>query len=997
MRSLISVGLRKLPPCSWRSTWILQQFSVLGIHINLKVLLFFALLGCISQELGPGRMDCLFLHGCVGLHYSSEQRIPLGPLPIPEKAVKRSLIDPKKHLNNWNRGDPCTSNWTGIVCINTRGHLHVQQLTLLRMNLSGSLSPELGRLSNMTILDFMWNNISGTIPKEIGDITSLELLLLNGNQLTGSLPEELGNLPNLNRMQIDENHISGSIPISFSKLNKAQHFHMNNNSLSGQIPPELSRLPRLVHLLLDNNNLSGRLPPELSEMPSLNILQLDNNRFDGSTIPPSYSNMSKLFKLSLRNCSLQGPIPDLSRIPNLYYLDLSSNQLNGSIPPGRFSEHITTIDLSNNNITGTIPANFLGLPKIQRLSLSNNSLIGSIPSTIWQNRKLQKLETLMVELQNNKLSNITGNATLPLNVTVRLRGNPVCSIINPVQFCGSESKNNDNGQSSPNTNTSVCLPQRCPPPYEYSPTSPATCFCAAPLLIGYRLKSPGLSDFLPYRVEFENFLAPTLQLFQDQLHIDSFIWEERSRLRMYLKLFPVYDANISSPSSFNTSEVQRIQHTFVSWNISNHDVFGPYDVLDFTNKDDNSRSPRFALSKGALVGIVLGTIAASVTLSILVSLLIVRRVHTRNYPAVSRRRRSSNASLRIDGVKAFTFGELAMATNNFNSSTQVGEGGYGKVYKGILADGTVVAIKRAQEGSLQGEREFLTEIELLSRLHHRNLVSLIGYCDEEFEQMLVYEFMSNGTLRDHLSAKCKEPLSFAMRLRIALGSAKGILYLHTEADPPIFHRDIKASNILLDSKYTAKVADFGLSRLAPVPDIEGTMPAHVSTVVKGTPGYLDPEYFLTHQLTDKSDVYSLGVVFLELLTAMQPISHGKNIVREVKVSYKSGMIFSVIDERMGSYPSDYVVKFFSLAMKCCEDETDARPSMAEVVRELESIWLSMGGPDIKMSYPIPMVTDAVKLDTLPSSSSMENPFVSMSIDASGSNLVSGVIPSITPR
>ncbi|KAG6631010.1 hypothetical protein CIPAW_13G060800 [Carya illinoinensis] len=688
--------------------------------------------------------------------------------------------------------------------------------------------------------------------------------------------------------------------------------------------------------------------------------------------------MSKLFKLSLRNCNLQGPIPDLSRIPNLYYLDLSSNQLNGSIPPGRFCANITTINLSNNNITGTVPANFSGLPKIQRLSLSNNSLSGSIPSTIWQNRILHKLETLMVDLQNNKLSSITGSTTLPLNVTVRLRGNPVCSIINPVQFCGSESKNNDNSQSLPNTNTSVCLPQRCLTPYEYSPTSPAPCFCAAPLLIGYRLKSPGFSDFRPYRDPFEKFLAPTLHLFQYQLHIDSFIWEKGPRLRMYLKLFPVYDANIKSPSSFNMSEVQRILHTFVSWKILNPDVFGPYEVLNFTHKYDNSPSPRFALSKGALVGVVLGTIAASVTLSVLVSLLTLRRVHTRNYPAVSRRRRSSNASRKIDGVKSFTFGELAMATNNFNTSTQVGEGGYGKVYKGILADGTVVAIKRAQEGSLQGEREFLTEIELLSRCWSMSLCQMV-------------------LLRDHLSARCKEPLSFAMRLRIALGSAKGILYLHTEADPPIFHRDIKATNILLDSKYTAKVADFGLSRLAPVPDIEGTMPAHVSTVVKGTPGYLDPEYFLTHQLTDKSDVYSLGVVFLELLTAMQPIAHGKNIVREVKVAYKSGMIFSVIDQRMDSYPSDYVVKFFSLAMRCCEDETDARPSMAEVVRELESIWLSMGGPDIKMSYPMPMITDAVKLDNLPSSSSMENPFVSMSTDASGSNLVSGVIPTITPR
>ncbi|MCH90819.1 putative LRR receptor-like serine/threonine-protein kinase, partial [Trifolium medium] len=176
----------------------------------------------------------------------------------------------------------------------------------------------------------------------------------------------------------------------------------------------------------------------------------------------------------------------------------------------------------------------------------------------------------------------------------------------------------------------------------------------------------------------------------------------------------------------------------------------------------------------------------------------------------------------------FTYEELSAATNNFDNNAQIGQGGYGKVYKGILSNGTVVAIKRAQQGSLQGEKEFLTEISILSRIHHRNLVALIGYCDEEGEQMLVYEFMSNGTLRDHLSGTSEKPLTFAMRLKIALESAKGLMYLHTEADPSIFHRDVKSSNILLDSKFTAKVADFGLSRLAPVPDVQGIVPGHVS-------------------------------------------------------------------------------------------------------------------------------------------------------------------------
>ncbi|GJN36901.1 hypothetical protein PR202_gb25839 [Eleusine coracana subsp. coracana] len=153
---------------------------------------------------------------------------------------------------------------------------------LLQLNLSGTLAPEIGQLSKMQIMDFMWNSISGSIPKEVGNITSLELLLLNGNHLSGSLPEEIGFLPNLNRIQIDQNQISGPIPKSFAFLNKTKHFHMNNNSLSGQIPPELSRLPSLVHLLLDNNNLSGYLPPELSNLPKLLIMSLDNNNLNGS-------------------------------------------------------------------------------------------------------------------------------------------------------------------------------------------------------------------------------------------------------------------------------------------------------------------------------------------------------------------------------------------------------------------------------------------------------------------------------------------------------------------------------------------------------------------------------------------------------------------------------------------------------------------------------------------------------------------------------------------
>ncbi|KAJ1407183.1 Tetratricopeptide-like helical domain superfamily [Sesbania bispinosa] len=440
--------------------------------------------------------------------------------------IRKSLIDPMDHLKNWKKGDPCAANWTGVLCFDRKeadGYFHIRELYLMTRNLSGSLAPQLGQLSYLEILNFMWNNLTGTIPKEIGNITSLKLLLLSGNKLSGSLPDELGNLSKLNRFQVDENQLSGLVPESFANLINVKHLHMNNNSFSGQIPSQLSNLSILLHLLLDNNNLSGSLPPEFSMLQSLAILQLDNNNFSGNGIPSTYANLSNLVKLSLRNCSLQGAVPDFSPIPKLSYLDLSWNQFTGPIPSKKLADNMTTVDLSNNHLNGSIPRSFY--PHLQKLALENNLLSGSVPASIWQNLSFSR---------------------------------------------------------------------------------------SAKLTIGPR--------------------------------------------------------------------------------------------------------------------------------------------------------------------------------------------GYGNVYKGILCDETFVAIKRAEENSLQGQKEFLTEIELLSRLHHRNLVSLIGYCNEEGEQMLVYEFMPNGTLRDWISGS-------------------------------------------------------------------------------GLPG---PRNMMTHKLTDKSDVYSLGSVS-GAFNSMQPISRGKNIVREALV------------------------------------------------------------------------------------------------------------------
>ncbi|GLJ34402.1 hypothetical protein SUGI_0691650 [Cryptomeria japonica] len=248
-----------------------------------------------------------------------------------------------------------------------------------------------------------------------------------------------------------------------------------------------------------------------------------------------------------------------------------------------------------------------------------------------------------------------------------------------------------------------------------------------------------------------------------------------------------------------------------------------------------------------------------------------------------------------------------IATSNFCESNGVGSGGYGKVYKTLLPEGEMVAIKRAQQGSLQGGTEFKNEIELLFRVHHKNLVELIGFCTEQEEQMLVYEYIPNGTLRQNLIGESK--LDRARRLQIALGSAKGLNYRHELTNPPIIHGDVKSCNILLDENLNAKVADFGLSKLVADGGVDAGGKSHVSTQVKGTLGYLDPEYSMTRQLSEKSDVYSFGNVLLELITARLPIEGGKYIVRLVKEALESGGI------ELGT----------------------ERPTMREVVKDLESI------------------------------------------------------------
>lgn len=359
--------------------------------------------------------------------------------------------------------------------------------------------------------------------------------------------------------------------------------------------------------------------------------------------------------------------------------------------------------------------------------------------------------------------------------------------------------------------------------------------------------------------------------------------------------------------------------------------------------------------ESTIIKIVISTSAAAMVVLVFVSwlylglkkrkLMLLREKFFKQNGGMILQQRISGDGGSHDQAKVFTVEELKRATNNYNESRIIGKGGYGTVYKGVLSDNRVVAIKKsklADQTQTQIE-QFINEVVILSQINHRNVVKLIGCCLETEIPLLVYEYIPNGTLSDHIHYKSKlSAITWDIRLRIAKETSEALSYLHSAASVPIIHRDVKPMNILLDDNYVAKVADFGASRLIPMDQIE------LATIVQGTLGYLDPEYMQTNQLTDKSDVYSFGVVLVELLSGKKAISFDRpeeerNLAIYFLYSLKEGRLLEVLDEelQLNEEVPNEIIQVSRLAERCLRVKGDERPTMKEVAIELEGIMGSM--------------------------------------------------------
>ncbi|XP_057430746.1 receptor-like serine/threonine-protein kinase ALE2 isoform X2 [Lotus japonicus] len=542
-----------------------------------------------------------------------------------------------------------------------------------------------------------------------------------------------------------------------------------------------------------------------------------------------------------------------------------------------------------------------------------------------------------------------------------------------------------------------CLSTVCSEPYVNSPPG-APCRCVWPMKVGLRLSVP-LYTFFPLVSELASEIATGVFMTQSQVRImgANEATQQPDKTDALIDLVPLGE-EFDNTTAFLTSD--RFWHKKVAIKASNFGDYkvlyvsypglppspplppssinmidgGPYSIDGNNGRtikplgvDIPKRQQKGGLSKGVIAIIALSVFLAVVLCSAAALAVFKCREHVSQStltppvlpssltktPGTARSivggvpASASSSSFRSSiaaytgSAKTFSLKEIEKATDNFHASRILGEGGFGLVYGGNLEDGTKVAVKVLKREDHHGDREFLSEVEMLSRLHHRNLVKLIGICSELSSRCLVYELVPNGSVESHLHGDDRErsALDWSTRIKIALGAARGLAYLHEDSSPHVIHRDFKSSNILLEDDFTPKVSDFGLARTAA--DGENR---HISTRVMGTFGYVAPEYAMTGHLLVKSDVYSYGVVLLELLTGRKPIDMSQPPGQENLVAWARPLLTSkegleaLIDPSLGTdVPFDSVAKVAAIASMCVQPEVSDRPFMGEVVQALKLV------------------------------------------------------------
>ncbi|KAL3370462.1 hypothetical protein AABB24_007485 [Solanum stoloniferum] len=878
-------------------------------------------------------------------------------------------------------------------------------------SLSGPLLPDEGNLATkfLNFLSISGNQISGCIPSNICQLTELQALYISYNNITEDIPRNIGCLSKLEKFYIGNNLIKGTIPTSLGNISTLQYLDCGENRIVGQIPPELGKLSNLRKLILaHNSNLNGQIPEAIFNISSLEVIDFNVNNLSGritttaglhlpnlkelslgvnqleGKIPLFITNASKLEILVLVHNFLTGAIPtnlgNLRELQDLFlhhnqltneprerallffnslvdcrmlrYLQVGYNLLNGVLPNsiGNLSSTIQSFEIAEAHIKGLIPTGIGNMRGLTALDVEGNNLSGSIPSEIG---KLKQLQGLF--LDNNKLQGHIPEAVCHLSNLVQLflDGNelsgsiPEClgtfSMLQSL-YLGSNkflskfplslwkmsgllyldvSQNSIEGEIPSDIGGLKAIVELYLSSNHFSGMIPST---SGELQNLQSLDLSNNSFFGKIPLSFANLIS--LKDLDLSLNVLSGTIPKSLEKLSYLKSINVsfndLEGEIPSGGVFANSTLQSF--------LGNKGLCGMH-ILEIpscaiTNPGKQSNV------KEVVLKIVTPVVTTSFLIFLFVSIWIMKRQKKGKSKDVEK-------VLEIRTHQLVSYHEIQRATNNFDESNLIGEGSSGSVYKGILSSRTVVAIKVLELENEQVCKRFDTECEVMRNVRHRNLVSVITTCSSDYIRAFVLQFMPNGSLENWLYKEDRH-LNLHQRVTVMLDAAMAVEYLHHGHVTPIVHCDLKPANVLLDEDMVAHVGDFGISKILAI----SKSVAYTETL--GTLGYIAPEYGSEGIVSTSGDVYSYGIMLMEVLTKRRPtdeeICNGNLNLRKWIIQSFSGSMMDVVDvnlfseeEQITSKSEICIASMIELGLDCTKETPESRVTMKEVVKRLHKI------------------------------------------------------------
>ncbi|CAA7402432.1 unnamed protein product [Spirodela intermedia] len=796
----------------------------------------------------------------------------------------------------------------------------------------------------------MGNRMSGPFPEVLTNMTTLRNLSLEGNLFSGVIPRGLGNLVNLAELNINSNYFTGELPATLAGMNNLADLRISDNSFSGAIPAFIGKWTLLEKLHMQGSSLEGPIPSAISTLTRLADLRISDLKGRPSRFP-DLSKMESLRIVILRNCSIHGSIPGyIGEMKYLKTLDISFNKITGEIPRG-FNQlgHVDFIYLTGNMITGEIPDWILERNDIADISF-NNFTLGSLGPYECPRGNVNAVESYSRTVDKRSVQPCLkrnfpcASNKYQLSLHINCGGSEV--MINRTKYEGDTEKKGasmlyqgtnwafsssgnfmDDGMDSDMyiaSNTSA-LSMVNPELYTRARLSPLSLTYYGLCLENgiYSVKLHFSEIVFKNDNTFSSLGRRGFNVFiQGKMVLNDFDIEDEAG-GVGRAVIKVFNATVEDHSL----KIQFYWAGRGTTGIPRRGTYGP--LISAISVESTFPPPQENKAKETLAKALVG---ASVSLVFLVLISVCwKKGCLGGKGAVDKDLKGLDL---LTG--SFNLNQIKIATKNFDPANKIGEGGFGSVYKGLLSDGAVIAVKQLSSRSRQGNREFVNEIGMISALQHPNLVKLYGCCTEGNQLLVIYEYMENNCLaRSLFDPRWRPKLDWPMRQKICLGIARGLTYLHEESTLKIVHRDIKASNVLLDKDLNAKISDFGLAKLHE----EGH--THISTRIAGTVGYMAPEYAMRGYLTEKADVYSFGVVALEIVsgksnTNYRPKEEFVYLLDWACVLQERGNLLELVDPDLGSnYAEEEAMLMLNVALLCANAAPTLRPTMSTVVSLLE--------------------------------------------------------------